>query len=486
MLARGLFTKTSLRSKPFGILKSRLSFTAPVSGRAIYGKMQDIEYGNSLEKHKDLNLPRPPPRVIREGDYVLLEGDDHFSKFIQVTTKGHFDFRKKKVKIDALIGQPWGCVFQVDANRKLVRTTESVLRGVKIEASAAEVDRELDDGSVPKDVALDNVAETTKPSVQKLDQDVLRDMKQKGDGGQQIIQALMDNSSTFGEKTEYSKEKYIAKKKKKYQPFVRVLQPEAHSIARSWYRNKPEKICYMREDALAFIMTMSNVQYGSNVGIIETCNGLMLSAVAEKMNGSGNIVDMHPNNSPIVTGLSYLNLSPEELKNIKHISLDYIPEILKRLEGRAPHQPEYNDRVTIKPEEYTTEKAAARAQSIEDVSQLLMDGLDSLIIATRHDPASLLFPVFPLLQLSSPFVVFSPYLQPLAECADRLRSECMAIQVDVVELWTREYQVLPDRTHPEMKMTAQSGYILTGIKVMQDKERRPAKKPRGGRSEEKK
>ncbi|KAJ0402965.1 hypothetical protein P43SY_009222 [Pythium insidiosum] len=40
------------------------------------------------------------------------------------------------------------------------------------------------------------------------------------------------------------------------------------------------------------------------------------------------------------------------------------------------------------------------------------------------------------------------------------------IDVQLSETWTREHQILPGRTHPEMKMNAFSGYLLTGTKVL--------------------
>lgn len=39
------------------------------------------------------------------------------------------------------------------------------------------------------------------------------------------------------------------------------------------------------------------------------------------------------------------------------------------------------------------------------------------------------------------------------------------IDLQLNETWTREHQVLPGRTHPEMNMSACSGYLLSGIKI---------------------
>ena len=40
------------------------------------------------------------------------------------------------------------------------------------------------------------------------------------------------------------------------------------------------------------------------------------------------------------------------------------------------------------------------------------------------------------------------------------------VDLQLNETWTRENQVLPGRTHPEMNMSACSGYLLWGIKIL--------------------
>lgn len=46
-----------------------------------------------------------------------------------------------------------------------------------------------------------------------------------------------------------------------------------------------------------------------------------------------------------------------------------------------------------------------------------------------------------------------------------LRTEAAAVQLQLSETWMREYQVLPQRTHPLMTMSGTGGYLLTGYKV---------------------
>ena len=153
---------------------------------------------------------------------------------------------------------------------------------------------------------------------------------------------------------------------------------------------------------------------------------------------------------------------------------------------------------------------------------------DSLIIATKYDPTATLFRLLPYLAPSCPFVVYHEFLEPLlhtfhalqnfrvpekkkkkgtggdddadgnnenssdvatdvASSADddatqRRKKEKtattttttttpmmlrhnIAINLRLTDSWFREYQVLEGRTHPNMTMSQNGGYLLTGTKL---------------------
>ena len=69
----------------------------------------------------------------------------------------------------------------------------------------------------------------------------------------------------------------------------------------------------------------------------------------------------------------------------------------------------------------------------------------------------------------APFALFANCLQPLAEAAEALRAARLAVCVEVHEPFHREYQVLPQRTHPHMAMHATAGYLLVGLKAGEDR-----------------
>lgn len=88
-----------------------------------------------------------------------------------------------------------------------------------------------------------------------------------------------------------------------------------------------------------------------------------------------------------------------------------------------------------------------------------------VIIAVRYDPIATLLGLLPFLASSSPFVVYCEFIEPLAECFMVIQKQKLAINLRLSDTWMREYQVLPERTHPSMNMTHSGGFILTGIKL---------------------
>jgi len=76
----------------------------------------------------------------------------------------------------------------------------------KAEGEVEEEEEELNDN---RDMVDNNKA-------QKLQASEIEKMKQEGVEGQQIIDKLIENSESFNKRTEFSKAKYLAKKRQKY------------------------------------------------------------------------------------------------------------------------------------------------------------------------------------------------------------------------------------------------------------------------------
>merc|ERR1711973_1058483 len=95
-----------------------------------------------------------------------------------------------------------------------------------------------------------------------------------------------------------------------------------------------------------------------------------------------------------------------------------------------------------------------REKSVVAYEKMSTEKCDGLIIVCKQHPTAILMYLSKFVCHSGQFTVYSPY-----------KESGKAINVNLSENWLRNYQVLPDRTHPHVNMSGGGGYILTGILV---------------------
>lgn len=88
-----------------------------------------------------------------------------------------------------------------------------------------------------------------------------------------------------------------------------------------------------------------------------------------------------------------------------------------------------------------------------------------IVAAPAVSPGAAWHWLSPFLAPSASFAFFSPCMQPLAEFMHSLQHSKEAVALQLHDIWWREYQVLPFRTHPEMNASQPGGFIVTGIKI---------------------
>jgi tRNA (adenine-N(1)-)-methyltransferase non-catalytic subunit len=309
---------------------------------------------------------------------------------------------------------------------------------------------------------------------------------------------LIENSATFDQKTDFSKAKYIARKQMKHQPRCRMVRCTTATVCEAVYLKDPRKVMNMREDTLGQILSHSNVGAGCRALILETCLGVVTGAVAQRMGGYGKIFSIYSGQQPAFSDMiQKFNLSFGESLSIKYLHSGDVfgddattpddsnadgevsdPEKVDRDILHWPctlraHTRNYlqNMRTHKERVDFLAKRCARFARKLtrhtpaeakEWVNQL---PCDSLIIAAKYDPTETLLGLLPHLAPSCPFVVYSEFIEPLSECFRELQKQDLAINLRLSDTWTREYQVLPGRTHPNMNMSQSGGFILTGTKL---------------------
>jgi len=106
-----------------------------------------------------------------------------------------------------------------------------------------------------------------------------------------------------------------------------------------------------------------------------------------------------------------------------------------------------------------------REKSVEAYNSIKSKKLDGLVIVCKQHPGNLITYLSKFVAPSRPFVVYSPYKEPLLDTYMVLKDKGLAVMVNLSETWLRSHQVLPQRTHPTVLMSGGGGYLLTGIFV---------------------
>lgn len=88
-----------------------------------------------------------------------------------------------------------------------------------------------------------------------------------------------------------------------------------------------------------------------------------------------------------------------------------------------------------------------------------------LTIVAKEHPLQIANALLPFLGISRPFVIFHAHREPLQETYMELKQKHNVINVKLFTNFLRSYQVLPDRTHPDILTSDTGGYILTGYLV---------------------
>jgi tRNA (adenine-N(1)-)-methyltransferase non-catalytic subunit len=101
----------------------------------------------------------------------------------------------------------------------------------------------------------------------------------------------------------------------------------------------------------------------------------------------------------------------------------------------------------------------------EALSNWLSPGFTSFAIAVRESPAPVLEHLLELLLPGSPFAIYSQTIEPLAQCLHLCQRRRAAVRLQLLESFTRSYQVALNRTHPNMNTYPATGYVLSGVKV---------------------
>ena len=463
--------------------------------------MSNIDSINTIISTEPLTAENDPYRIlpsntVADGDFVLLVFADKRQIFAQALSAWRgkeppLKINKRSYNTSQLIGLNYGTVLELDLKLGLVPLPD----GEDIIPDSIFIDSLINNNNGDDGHSKDNRDLVDSNDSQKMTLEELSQMKSDPSiSGSCIVKAIIENSSTFESKTSFSKAKYIKKKQIKYQPRCRLTKCTASTICRALHTKDAKRMMNLRDDSLAQILSFANISAGCKILLFDTCCGVVTGACAQRMGGYGLIHSIFTGQAPCFVDLiGRFNLSFVEHSSIKwlHAGQIFHDDINKKQDGEDyeliernrivwpcslyPHTQKYvetmktdedriqfmNKRANRFARKLTRPTADENLQSLEESTKKC----DSLILACNYDPTHTLLTLLPYLETSCPFVVFYEYLEPLVQCFREIQNQGLAINLRLTDTWMREYQILPNRTHPNMNMSQNGGFILTGLKL---------------------
>ncbi|EPY24400.1 tRNA (adenine-N(1)-)-methyltransferase non-catalytic subunit [Angomonas deanei] len=410
---------------------------------------------------------------IKEGDFVFVSGGG--SKRLVEVKKGQVVRMGRSGAANALtlVGMRFGEVVSLDHNQKKFSVTNAYpdLDLSEISKDEAEVNdnRNLVDDNRSQQLSKEEVAAIRKEK-----------------GVDELLNTLVQKSTTFESKTSFSKEKYLRKKKKKYGTLFKLERPAIDNIAETHLPtinpsdDLPDdaRSIRLRTDTVALLLHYGNICYNSRVLVYDRTNGSLEGYVLSRLGEEGQLFQVLDQNA-----------QPNTFTASKMMGLDQVKQRWKaipRNRGFLLGEEEEERPTTTTSTRPVNEGQVSQWIKGTEARQLLLEKpVDSLLVVDDENPEKAMDDLFPFLAPGGHLVVYSPFLEDLTPLFLKFRNSC--ININISETWYRHHQVLPQRTHPTVNMSTAAGYLLTAIKVPPNPAPRPRfaeKRPRDEGEEE--
>lgn len=405
-------------------------------------------------------------RQVRLGTHVVLRDCEGTRKvaYLQPNCKELKMGRYPPIPVEVCLGLKYGVTLNYEDGQwsRLRRQVETVTAQAAAAAS--------DEYETNQHLAQDGSAQTLTPSEIKA-------MKASASSGKEVLEALVSNSATFSTKTKFAQEKYLKKKAARHLQQVKFMRPTLMELSETYLQQFRSKACGLRFDYLSSLLCQVDAQSGRRFLVLDSACSLVVAGMAQQMNGEGKVF------RAFRSGCSEKALTELDLGKRRHvvrpIPLDVIAsdDPMAHEWVRPPPEAPAND-TTPTPEDIG--KLQARQDRIKqrqvDVAALQAAPMDGLVAVAGEDDAELLAEFLETgmsrLAYGGRLIVYGQQLQPIAARQGVLRASGCFVDVKMHQLHSREYQVLPQRTHPIMTADAMlcEGFLLMATKVMPDAE----------------
>ncbi|KAF8515843.1 Gcd10p family-domain-containing protein [Hysterangium stoloniferum] len=384
-------------------------------------------------------------RSIKAGNTVLIRLPNAEVRSIVVKENSLINLGKfGSFYGNALIGQPFGLTYQITKRELAVEVAKPI--------------EDLEETNATNELINDG------EFVQPLTSAEIEALKLEDASADAIIKAQIEQHANYSLKTEYSKHKYRKRKEAKYSKTFTTLEPTLYHVADYWFTKDANRVREIRPDALAQMLSLANIHPGGRYLVVDDGGGLLVAGILERMGGKGRLLTIGDvETTPVYHVLTHMNF-PESYfagvlrsTNWAYTDEDWSVVYPQDAKPGVPKNEKQRSRM---------EKRKRGQDKLNETREDFFRGeWDGLVVSSQYDPYAIIETLEPRLAGSANIVVHHPNIQILADLHTKLRAKPQYLAPNVTEPWTRQYQVLPGRTHPLMTISGTAGFLLHAIKM---------------------
>ncbi|CCD24417.1 tRNA 1-methyladenosine methyltransferase subunit GCD10 NDAI_0D01040 [Naumovozyma dairenensis CBS 421] len=422
-----------------------------------------------------------PLKTICAEQHVIIKLPSDNNKLVQLKPDTSISLGKfGAFNVNDIIGYPLGTKFEIlyDGDEKEEQVPATGKFKYKIPTGKIKV---LDDDvEKTEGERLENVVNSENNQhlvnlgneVQKLSAEEIEALKEKSVSSSEIISKMIESHGSFDKKTVYSQEKYLKRKKQKFDKIFTVDYLSSSALLQFLIdKGDIQRIMDMSQESVAMLLNLANIKENGNYLCMDETGGLLVYFLLERMFGGddkskspGKIIVVHENEHPNLDLLKFSNYSEsfinEHVITISLLEFFEPPTIEDINKGFTPLSKDelYQLKSGQKNKYYRRLKWYHTKMDILKFSTEIE--FDALIIAsTLHLPS--LVPILgEKVHGSRPIVCYSQFKETLLELAHVLYEDLRYLAPSVLETRCRPYQTIRGRLHPLMTMKGGGGYLL--------------------------
>lgn len=262
--------------------------------------------------------------------------------------------------------------------------------------------------------------------MQKLTDEEIKAFANEEKDPEKIIELITKNNANFDKRTEFSKQKYLEKKNKKYNLIIKIDMCSIRNLNQYFVKDKREYI-FPREDFIAYVLNHVHAEDRENVFLFEKSRGLLLAGLVEKIKDFdlSKIMLYHPKMDCVDVG---------KYESIKYLELGHL----------------------IK-----NKVICVNNSNLCEIKEKI----NFVVLACDENETFLLDKIEPNLAFNAKVIIFSNFYESATRVYEHLITKKIYANMLLHDYFYREIQAWPMRSHPTMSGNTSSGYIVTGIRI---------------------